>query len=138
GRDNLPQYLTEEAEKRLAEIALGEGRTFLEPDFGFRSVADWARLKFQIKIAPESLADKEPEEIKALLHEQLMQLYRQKEIEFPVRVAMARFMAEKAPQVPGGQRYDREGLWRWVRQRFPGKADALSEEEFRTQPRSRI
>ena len=51
---------------------------------------------------------------------------------------MARFMAERAPQAPGGQRYDREGLYHWAKQRFPGAADNLMEEEFRIQSRARL
>ena len=57
-----------------------------------------------------------------------MALYRQKEIEFPVKVGMARFMAERAGTPGGGQRYDREGLYHWSRQRFPAAADLLNEE----------
>src|SRR5262249_37916469 len=57
-------------------------------------------------------------------------------IEFPVTAGMARFMSERA--IPGGgQRYDREGLYQWARVRFPG-APSLKEEDFRTQPRSRL
>jgi preprotein translocase subunit SecA len=68
-----------------------------------------------------------------------MDLYRQKEIEFPVRVGMARFMADRSQtHIPAGQRYDREGLYYWARQRFPQAANKLSEEEFRTQSRAKL
>jgi preprotein translocase subunit SecA len=137
GRDNLSQFLTEEAEKAVAAVDLSEGRPYLEPDWGRRSIRDWARFKFQIQLTPESLADKEPEDIKTLLHQQMLDIYRQKEISFPVQVGMARYMAEQRAQVPGGHRYDREGLLQWTRQRFPS-AESLSEEEFRTQSRSRL
>src|SRR5262249_27619155 len=53
-------------------------------------------------------------------------------------VGMARFMAERAQLTPGGQRYDREGLFRWAKQRFPGVTDSWSPEEFLTFSRSRI
>jgi preprotein translocase subunit SecA len=137
GRDNLSQHVIEQAENAIAEVDLSQGREYLEPNWGLRSVCDWARLKFQIKLAPEELAGKENEAIRALLHEKVMEIYRQKDIEFPVKVGMARFMADR-PQAPGGgQRYDREGLYRWSRQRFPN-ADSLGEEEFRTQSRARL
>ena len=42
--------------------------------------------------------------------------YRQKDVEFPVRVGMQNFMADK-PQA-GAQRYDRDGLYRWSAQRL--------------------
>jgi preprotein translocase subunit SecA len=138
GRDNLAQHLIEQAEKAVSEVDLSEGRAFLEKNWGLRSICDWARLKFQIKLDPKDLEGKDSEEIKHLLHQQVAELYRQKETEFPVKVGMARFMAERATPQAGGQRYDREGLYRWARQRFPGAADSLMEEEFRIQSRSRL
>lgn len=137
GRDGLGQYLAEQAEKKIEEVDLTSGKQFLEPDWGRRSIGDWARLKFQLKVPVAELADKEAAEIKDLLHEKVMELYRQKEVEFPVKVGMARFMSERAPQQPGAQKYDREGLYHWSRLRFPAAA-ALNEEEFRTQSRARL
>jgi preprotein translocase subunit SecA len=46
-------------------------------------------------------------------------------------------MAERGPAA-GGQRYDREGLYHWARQRFVGQAEFLSEEDFRTQSKARL
>jgi preprotein translocase subunit SecA len=137
GKDNLAQYLIEEAEKAIAGVDLSAGRPFLEPDWGLRSICDWARLKFQIKLAVEDLTEKSDEETKDLLHAKVMELYRQKEMEFPVKVAMARFMADRH-QVPGGQRYDREGLYHWTRLRYPESETRLSEEDFRTLSRARL
>src|SRR5262249_50768236 len=46
---------------------------------------------------------------------------------------------ERAPQPGmGGQRYDREGLYRWSKIRFGKAAEGLSEEEFRTQSRAKL
>jgi preprotein translocase subunit SecA len=138
GRDNLAQYLIEQAEKAVAEIDLSGGRDFLEPDWGLRSIGDWVRLKFQIKITPETLAGKEAEQIKQLLHAEVLKLYRQKEMEFPVKVGMARYMGDRMQAAHGGQRYDREGLFHWTRQRFPGAGDVLTEDDFRTQSRPKL
>jgi preprotein translocase subunit SecA len=138
GRDNLAQHLMELAEKSVAAVDLSAGKSFLEPDWGRKSVADWARLKFQIRLNPNDLADKESHQIKDLLHDKVLEIYRQKEIEFPVRVGMARFMAEKGPHPAGGHRYDREGLYQWERFRFPALTDSLNEEDFRTESRARL
>jgi preprotein translocase subunit SecA len=138
GRENVAQYLIEEAEKAVEKIDLSEGRTYLEPDWGLRSICDWARLKFQIKLSVPELDNKSADDIKALLHAKVMELYRQKEIEFPVKVAMARFMADQRQAMAGGQRYDREGLYHWTRQRFPETSDYVAEEDFRTQSRARL
>jgi preprotein translocase subunit SecA len=138
GKDDVAQFLIEQAEKAVAEIDLTGGRTFLEPDWSLRSICDWARLKFQIKLAVEDLAGKSADEIKQLLHGKVMELYRQKEIEFPVKVGMARFMADRQQAAAGGQRYDREGIYQWSRQRFPVAANMITEEDFRTQSRVRL
>jgi preprotein translocase subunit SecA len=138
GKDELAQFLTEEAEKALQRVDLNAGSAFLEEDWGFRSICDWARLKFQIKLAVSDLAGKGADEIRSILHDRVLALYRQKEIEFPIRVGMARFMAERSQVAAGGQRYDREGLFHWSRARFPNSAELLSEEDFRTQSRARL
>jgi preprotein translocase subunit SecA len=138
GRDNLAPFLIEQAEKAVAEVDLSGGQPYLEADWGCRSICDWARLKFQLKLTPSELADMEAERIVQVLHDKVMEIYRQKELEFPVRVGMAQFMAEKAQAPGGGHRYDREGLFRWARQRFAGAADILSEEEFRTLSRAAL
>src|SRR5438270_6790083 len=64
-----------------------------------------------------------------------MELYHQKEFEFPVKVAMARFMADRQQAAAGGQRYDRDGLFQWTRMRFGAISESLTEEDFRTQAR---
>src|SRR5262249_56906321 len=119
----------EQAEKAVAEIDLTGGRDFLEANWGLRSVCDWVRLKFQnIKLTPEELTGKEPAEIKQAIHAEVMKLYRQKEIEFPVKVGMASYMTDRAHPGHDGKRYDREGLFHWASQRFPGITDVITEE----------
>jgi preprotein translocase subunit SecA len=138
GRDELTQNLIEQAEKTIADVDLTGGRDFLEPEWNLRSICDWTRFKFQIDLKPQDLAGKTEEEIKRVLHGKVMELYRQKEIEFPVKLGMARFMAEKAQAPGGGQRYDREGLFLWANQRFEKARDVLKEDDFRTHPRSKL
>jgi preprotein translocase subunit SecA len=148
GKDNLGQFLIEQGERAIADVDLSEGRAFLEDDWGRQSLCDWTRLKFGIKFDPASLTGNGNAEVRDLVHQQVAQVYRQKEIEFPVKVGMARFMAEKA-QVGGGQRYDREGLYQWAKQRFTAEAAApraadspplpeLTEERFRTESRAHL
>jgi preprotein translocase subunit SecA len=138
GKDGLVEYLTEEANKAVAAIDLSEGETFLRPDWGLRSLCDWARLKFQIKLEPEELAGKDAGAIRAVLRERLLALYRQKEIEFPVQMGMVRYMSDRGPGAGGGQRYNREGLYHWALERFPKARERFSEEEFRTQSRHKL
>src|SRR5438132_2112725 len=138
GKDNLAEYLVEEAQKAVEAVDLSDGKSYLEPDWGYRSICDWARLKFQIKLSPADLDGKTAEEIKPILQARVMDLYRQKEIEFPVKAAMARFMADRQQALAGGQGYDREGRYQWTRMRFGEVSERMTEEDFRTQARHRL
>jgi preprotein translocase subunit SecA len=138
GRDNLAQHLTEQAEASLDAIELSGGQPYLAADWSLRSVCSWVDLKFQIKVDARDLADKSAEQIKELLHGKIMELYRQKDAEFPVKLAMARFMSDRPVPAGVARRYDREGLLHWCSQRFPGLSGTQTEEEFRTQSRARL
>src|SRR5581483_7828408 len=137
GRDELPGWLIEQADTQIANVDLSDGAKYLQPDWGLKSVCDWVRLKFRIEIKPEELAGQAGDQIKAVIHTKVRDLYRQKEVEFPVQAAVGRFLGDKTPSA-AGPRYDRAGLFVWAKMRFPGMADDLSEDEFRTQPKSRL
>ncbi len=137
GKDNLSEFLREKGIKYVSEIDLSEGAPFLAADWGLRSICDWARLKFAIKLAPQELVGKSEAQIQDILRQRVLALYRQKEIEFPVTAAMQRFMSDRGA-APGGQRYNREGLYHWARLRFPHAADKLREDDFRTESRSKL
>src|SRR5439155_18214568 len=95
GKDSLSEKLQEEGEKAVGEVDLSEGKPYLEKDWGLRSLCDWVRLKFQIAVTLAEVADKSEAALRVLLNEKIRQLYRQKDVEFPVTAAMARFMAER-------------------------------------------
>jgi preprotein translocase subunit SecA len=78
------------------------------------------------------------ETIKGLIHGQVIDIYRQKEMELPVKVGLARFMPERQAQPGQSKTYDREGLFHWAKQRFGEAAKNLSEETIRTEPRARL
>jgi preprotein translocase subunit SecA len=102
------------------------------------SLCDWANAKFRIELTAEQIGKQDESEAKAFILEKVHGVYRQKEIEFPVQVAMSSFMAEKATGVAGQQRYNREGLYAWARTRFPEHTQSLSEEQFRTESRASL
>jgi preprotein translocase subunit SecA len=140
GKESLSTYIIAEAEKAVGAVDLSPGAGFLEPNWGLKSLCDWARAKFGLKLELNELIGKSEADLRTLVHKQVMSLYRQKEIEFPVKVGMARFMAERTAGAPagGGQRYDREGLYHWAKQRFAAAADQINEEAFRTESRARL
>jgi preprotein translocase subunit SecA len=137
GKEALPEFLVAEATKAVGEVELFDGKQYLEGDWGIRSLCDWGKRKFQLKLDPKEVQPLEEDQLRKLLLDGVDELYAQKETEFPVQAGMATFMAER--QVAAGQqKYDREGLYNWARVRFPQAADELNEEEFRTQSRARL
>src|SRR5262249_36055283 len=51
---------------------------------------------------------------------------------------MTQFMSERGAGGPGGQRYNREGLYAWAKERFPNAGDRIREDDFRTQSRQKL
>jgi preprotein translocase subunit SecA len=137
GRDQVAEYVIKEAEQVVKDVDLSKGQAYLEPGWGIRSLCTWFDLKFLIRLDPSRF---DPEQgrapIRKILFDEVHRLYRQKEIEFPVSVAMARFMHEGGGVNPG-QRYNREGLYQWYMLRFNGLG-GLTEEDFRTQSRAKL
>jgi preprotein translocase subunit SecA len=139
GKDALPDFLHEKAVKAIEEIDLSEGKQYLDPTYGIKSVCDLALRKFLIKVKPDDLAGKGAAEIKKMLIDAVRMVYREKEIQFPVMAAMARYMSDRAAgMASGGQRYNREGLYQWAITRFPAAAAKFTEDEFRTQSRPKL
>ncbi len=138
GKDGVAETLITQAVQAVEAVDLSGGIGLLALDWGLRSLTDWTRAKFGLKVEASELADKSLAELRDLLHQRVLATYRQKEIEFPVKVGMARFMAEQSRVPQGGAKYDREGLFFWAKQRFPAAADSLSEETFRTDSRARL
>ena len=138
GRDALPGFLLEEATKSINEVDLSEGRKYLERDWGLDSLIDWVRQKFAITITSPEIRELSDAAVKDLILLRVREAYRQKEITFPVEVAMASHMAERTGQNTGQQKYDREGLYRWARTRFTSHIEKLKEEQFRTESRARL
>ncbi len=153
GRENISQYLFAEAEKVVHAADLSKGAAYLQNDWNFVSLCTWFDLKFHIKLDPTQFnADMPRERIRQVLIGAVHNLYREKEIEFPVTAAMARFMSDKGAGAAYGQKYNREGLYHWYMLRFaasppsplggegPGVrgAAAISEDEFRTESRAHL
>jgi preprotein translocase subunit SecA len=138
GRERMADELLPQIEKSINDIDLSDAKAILAPDFGKRSLCDWAMNKFRIEVKLDDIRGLEPPAIKDLLKQGLRQQYIRKDIEFPVQVGMARFMSEAHRMAPGGSRYDREGILAWAKERFPAEASSFNEDEFRTQARNHI
>jgi preprotein translocase subunit SecA len=139
GKDNLGEFFIAEATRVVEAMDLSEGAVYLTPDWGMRSLIDWARRKYGVRLTSEELNGKSREALAAILLKRIRDLYRQKEIEFPVKASMAQFMSEQRGQLqPGVSKYNREGLLVWARERFPDFRDRLKEEDFLTLSRVKL
>jgi preprotein translocase subunit SecA len=138
GRENVGQFLLEEATKAVQAVDLSEGQKYLAREWGVESLVDWTRQKFQIEMTAESFRDLDTGAAKDQIAARVRESYRQKEITFPVEVAMATHMAERTGAHGSQQKYDREGLFRWARTRFTQQTEHLQEQDFRTESRSRL
>jgi preprotein translocase subunit SecA len=137
GAEGLFDHLTAEAEKSIEAIDLSEGAVYLEPEWGIRTLADWARLKYGLKVEAEEFKTLSKAKARELLSKRIREMYHIKEAEFPVTALMAQYMTDRG--VGGvGQKFNREGLYFAARERFPHAADILNEEAFRTEPKVKL
>ena len=162
-QEEMAERLVRDAEAAVRAVDLSEGKRYLTRTYGEEALADWMRQKFGVKLPVEEIDARHGADLKAFLVARVRAAYRLKDVEFPVQVAMQNFMSDK-PQQGGGQRFDREGLFRWAAQRLgvalaakasaPDaladqagyfnaayqaiEAEGLTEEVFRTEPRSKL
>jgi preprotein translocase subunit SecA len=139
GRDDVAEFLIAEATTVVNEVDLSKGRVYLEPDWGVRELCAWLERKFEVKISSDQIDLERPrQELRDKLVAEIRKLYHEKEAEFPVTVALARYT--QVMQGPGGRpvpRLDREGLYHWYMVRF-GTEGGISEDVFRTESPSKL
>ena len=116
-RQALEEFLTGQAEAAIAAVDLAPAREFVASDWGRRTLAGWAHHKFGVTVDPAEWAGKPKGEMVRQLQEAARELYDAKEAEFPVRVGLTRFLAERS-QGQQAPRYDRDGLAAWASERF--------------------
>jgi preprotein translocase subunit SecA len=133
GREALHEDLTNRARESIGKFDFSPLEIFTDEQFGPKSLSGWLHQQFTLETQPEEFVNIEPEEAVSLVRRKIEQLYREKEIEFPVAVGMTNFMAEGPGG--GGERYNREGLIRWANDRFRAK---LPVDEVKDRPRNEI
>ncbi len=120
-REALEAFLIEKALLAVREVDLAPARVFLEPDFGRKTLAGWFHHKFGLALDVDQWAGLPREEVCKRLQTAARQHYARKEAEFPVRVALTRFLADRVPGHP--PKYDREGLAAWASDRYGTTVD---------------
>lgn len=131
GLETMQSYLYDRAKEAIARFDFGPVKVFLGEDWGRRSLAGWIGQQYGIPMSPEMFEGKSDLDAIAAIQETVKDVYRNKEVEFPVSVGLTSFMAEHA----GGQKYDRDGLVRWANGRFQTRLDP---HEVEAKPRHEI
>ena len=114
-REAIFDLLTDRIEPVIDRYDFATVDIFLEDIFPLRSMCEWLRQQYTLDASPEQFDHDPDEEVVETTLELLDQLYRSKEVEFPVTVGINNFLV--ARQV-GGERSDREGLVQWASDRF--------------------
>ena len=133
-RPALEEFLQDQAVAAIRAVDLTPAKEFLAEDWGRMSLAGWLHHKFGLAVAPGEWARLAPAEVARRIKAEDRALYARKEAEFPVRVGLSRFLAERS-QGQQSPRYDREGLAAWASERFHTVVDA---EELRPKLRPEI
>ena len=113
----LEGFLTDKANESINAVDLAPAREFIATDWGRRTLAGWAHHKFGVLIDPTSWEGVPRAEMVRQMRRQARELYSRKEAEFPVRVGLTRYLAERS-QGQQSPRYDRDGLAAWATDRF--------------------
>ena len=79
--------LSEAAVEKIDKLDLSGVARFLRDGFAQESLAEWARAKFDFDVDPERLKSS-PEEAEQFLLDRVREVYRRREIEYPVEYAM--------------------------------------------------
>ncbi len=116
GRNDLEEYLYEQAAGSIQKVDVSPAREFLLPDWGRRSLSGWVHHKFTIAIDPAEWAEIDRAEIVRRIKAEARRLYTQKEAELPARIAMLRYLGGR--EAGAQPRYDREGLAAWASERY--------------------
>ena len=113
GRDEVTDHLIGLIEKAVDRADLTGLRPVLEPDFAEKQLCYWVQQQYGIYLEPGDLPQVDlPEETAAWLVDKVREAYREQEVQFPVSVAMTKYLPES-----GG---DRTRLADWFSRRFGG------------------
>ena len=114
--DEVSAQLNEAACERIDQIDLAPLGAYLADDFVIDSLAEWARAKFGISMTTEELGgpDASTERARDVMMEQVVQLYRRREIEYPVEYAMDMTLGQTGP----GNVYAVGQLAEWANRKY--------------------
>ena len=111
-RRHVIDLLEKAAFERIDKADLSGLAEFTAKDYGARRLSEWVKAKFTFEVSPEDIARAQREEDqhpRDLIIEKARELYRKREIEYPVDFALQMAMSE-ARQSPE-QAFENLALW---------------------------
>ncbi len=91
GRDELSETLVAKAHETIEGVDLGEGKHYLEEDFGVVAACGWVNYKFGFQLDPAEMAKLDPESFKQQVRTKANEAYEAKEIASAVLPALRHF-----------------------------------------------
>ena len=111
--EDIQEELTTAACEQIDKKDCSQLAEFLKQDFSARTLAEWARAKFDVQLQIEQIKDVKAGEIQPLLFEKTAAKYKQREIEYPVEFAMNMVFGSEVPNV-----YAFEALAEWANKKY--------------------
>ncbi|MFV0445331.1 MAG: preprotein translocase subunit SecA, partial [Planctomycetaceae bacterium] len=127
-RDGLQMTLYRRAKEAIARVDFADLDVILAEAFPRQQLCGFLRHQYALEMTPDEFATvEEPPQAAELIRNRVRDLYREREVRFPVAVACTRFMQRN--------HFDRNGLIRWANARFDAH---LSEDDFKEKQREQI
>ncbi len=111
--EEIEEQLISAAAEQIDKKDCSKLAEFLRKDFAFRTFAEWARAKFDIKLSLDEVAGLTISQIREQLGEETAAKYKQREIEYPVEFAMNMVYGPQGANV-----YAFEALADWVNKKY--------------------
>jgi preprotein translocase subunit SecA len=112
--EEVQQLLLKAGEEKIEATDLTPIEKFLDPLYSRMSFINWARQKFGIELRPDDFVDLPDSEITKKLHEGVEAGYREREVRYPVEVALERTLLREGPE----SAYAADALSQWVNLKF--------------------
>ena len=126
--EDIQEELTAAACDQIEKKDCSQLVEFLKQDFSARTLAEWARAKFDVQLQIEQIKDTKTAEIQQLLFENTAAKYKQREVEYPVEFAMNMVFGPEGPNI-----YAFEALAEWANKKY--NAGLSAEQIQNTKPK---
>ena len=92
--EEIQEVLGEAAQAHYAKVDLGPIGVFLDKVFPQKSLSEWSRTKFNIKVELDDLTDTPRGEIEAMLLQRIREAYAEREVQYPVEWCLERALGQ--------------------------------------------